>query len=94
MEPRGTPRRLPRVAGFAQVLQPDHILRETRLDSGLEFLGREIGRVVPPERSVPSETPFTLADIHDDDVEAAVRAAYQRDYMQFGFGDWVHEQSA
>ena len=29
-----------------------------------------------------------LQSIYDDEIEAAARAAYQRDYVGFGFGDW------
>jgi hypothetical protein len=29
-----------------------------------------------------------LQSIYDDEIESAARAAYQRDYVGFGFGDW------
>ena len=35
-----------------------------------------------------NDSPYTLADIYDEEVEDAVRAAYQRDYMMFGFKPW------
>ena len=30
-----------------------------------------------------------LAEIYDAEIEAAARDAYGRDYLAFGFGDWV-----
>ena len=32
--------------------------------------------------------PVLLSEIYDDSVEEAVRAAYQKDYMMFGFDAW------
>jgi len=34
------------------------------------------------------DTPFTLADIYDDEIETMIAQIYQRDYMMFGFGPW------
>ena len=47
--------------------------------------GRLEGRYQHAKRD---DAPVALADYYDADVEAAVRAAYQRDYMMFGFGAW------
>jgi len=80
------------IAGFAQVIQPDHILRESQLARGLALLGEEIGRETPPAPELHPDTPYALAEIYDDAVEAATRSAYQRDYMQFGFGTWSAER--
>lgn len=76
------------IQGFAQFMLPDRILRDDRLGDGLAQLAVEVGLEAPtlPE-SVPDQ-PFTLEDIYDDEIEAAVRGAYQRDYMMFGFGPW------
>ncbi|MFV2002753.1 MAG: hypothetical protein ACC619_07195 [Paracoccaceae bacterium] len=41
--------------------------------------------------SAPEKSPFELSEIYDAEVEAAVRSAYQRDYMMFGFGAWRPE---
>lgn len=79
------------IAGFSQVIHPDHILRESRLASGLALLAEEIGRKAPAITGAAPEVPFSLAEIHDDEIEAAVRAVYQRDYAQFGFRSWVEE---
>ncbi|MCB1355088.1 MAG: nodulation protein NodH [Maritimibacter sp.] len=77
------------IAGFSPVIQPDHILREAQLASGLARLGEEVGCEGPPAPLPETDTPYALSDIYDATVEGAVRAAYQRDYMQFGFEDWV-----
>ncbi len=79
------------IQGFGQVHLPDHLLRESRLALGLEQLCAEVGiaPVSPPEAI--ADTPFTLEDIYDAEIEKAVRAAYQRDYMLFGFDDWADE---
>lgn len=82
------------IAGFGQVIQPDHLLRESQLALGLALLGEEIGRDVPPLPETAPDAPFTLAEIYDDSVEAATQAAYQRDYMLFGFGPWGAEEAS
>lgn len=72
--------------GFGQFQTPDLILREDRLAEGLAFLAAEVGADCPP---VAAATPDALlAGLYDADVEGAVRDAYARDYMGFGFGDW------
>ncbi len=82
------------IAGFAQVIQPDHILRETGLAPGLALLGAETGRTAPPAPDAQPDMPYSLSDICDDAVEAAVRTTYQRDYVQFGFRSWGEEAGA
>ena len=80
------------IDGFAQVLHPDVLIRETRLAEGLGQLGAEIGRAdVPEVQAMPAEMPFALSEIYDAEVERAVHGAYQRDYMLFGFGPWGDE---
>ena len=77
------------IAGFSPVIQPDHLLREAQLARGLARLGEEVGCAAPTAPVSEPDRPFALGDIYDAAVEAAVRAAYQRDYMQFGFDDWT-----
>ncbi len=77
------------IQGFGQFMLPDHILREETLEQGLSALSREVGRPAPPLPEASPEEPFALAEFHDDEVEKAVRAAYQRDYMLFGFGPYA-----
>lgn len=76
------------VQGFGQFMLPDLILREDALEFGLATLCAQTGLDAPDLPPRTDETPFALADIYDDEVEAAVHAAYQRDYMMFGFGKW------
>ncbi|MDE3238641.1 MAG: nodulation protein NodH [Paracoccaceae bacterium] len=75
--------------GYSQIAGPDFVFREDRLEAGLAFLAAEVGQVSPP-MATPQETgPHRLADIHDAELEAAIRDAYPRDYANFGFGDWT-----
>jgi hypothetical protein len=79
------------IQGFGQVHLPDHMLREAQLARGLEQLCAEVGIAPSPAPEPVADKPFTLEDIYDDEIEKAVRAAYQRDYMLFGFGNWPEE---
>lgn len=76
------------VQGMAQFMLPDHILREDQLQQGLDHIAAEIGHA--PQAIGPNEAPLglPLSEIYDDSVESAVKAAYQRDYMMFGFSAW------
>ncbi|WP_298499178.1 nodulation protein NodH [uncultured Maritimibacter sp.] len=74
--------------GTAEFVSPDHVLREEQMATGLALIAMEVG-VEPPELT-PAEPdgPHALRDIYDDEIEKAVRAAYARDYMAFGFPRW------
>jgi hypothetical protein len=37
-------------------------------------------------------TPFTLSEIYDEDIEALCAQIYSRDYTAFGFGPWKPHQ--
>ena len=76
------------IQGFSQFNLPDHILREDQLEEGLAALATEIGGSSPTLTATLPDTPYSLDEIYDDEVEKAVRAAYQRDYMLFGFGKY------
>ena len=76
------------IQGFAEFMLPDRILREEELEGELIALAREVGVAAPPLPAPEPEAPFALADFHDDEVEKAVRGAYQRDYMLFGFAPY------
>lgn len=75
--------------GMGEVLAVDHILREPDLAAGLARLADEIGAVRADVPAPEPEAPHPLAAIYDAEIEAAARAAYRRDYMMFGFGDWA-----
>ena len=73
--------------GFGQFQTPDLVLREERIAEGLAYLVLELGLAKCPE--LPAvEADETLAAVYDDEIEAAARDAYQRDYINFGFRDW------
>ena len=74
------------MAGFAL---PDLILREDEMATGLPDLARTMGHVTRPNPGkCARDVPFALSEIYDDALETLAAQAYQRDYMQFGFGDW------
>lgn len=76
------------VEAMAETGAPDLILREDRLGPGLRFLCDELGLACPPvPPTLGPPPPVPLAAILDDEVVAACRAAYGRDYVQFGFDD-------
>ena len=74
--------------GMSNFMLPTHIFRENKMSDGLDYLARQLGRSPPKLVHVEENAPIALADIYDSDVEAAVRSAYQRDYMMFGFEPW------
>lgn len=76
------------IQGFSQVLQPDLIAREESLPEDLAHLAAALGRPMPPLPEPAPEAPFALAEVVDDEVEAALHEAYQRDHLAFGFGRW------
>ncbi len=71
--------------GLAQVLVPDMVLREDDLDMGLAQLAAQVGLISPGVQPHVENAPVLLEEIYDETVEDAVRAAYQKDYMMFGF---------
>ncbi|WP_139193970.1 nodulation protein NodH [Pseudorhodobacter antarcticus] len=77
------------IQGFAQFQGPDLVLREDSLAMGLGFLASEIGADCPPLTLHQDPTLDLLAQIYTSAVEAAARDAYSRDYMGYGFKDWV-----
>lgn len=76
------------VQGLSQFALPDMVLRAEALDEGLSQLTAQLGIDAPPLPAEEPEMPLPLEAIYDEEVEAAVRAAYQRDYMNFGYGPW------
>ncbi|MCA0042084.1 nodulation protein NodH [Celeribacter litoreus] len=76
------------IKGFADFALPDMILREETLADDLSRLSDSIARPSARIGTMAGDTPFALQDIYDSEVESAVRAAYQRDYMMLGFKPW------
>lgn len=77
------------VAGFAGHMMPDIVLREPELQLGLTELAGKIGLSTAPNFTPkPADTPFSTADIYDEEIEAICQDVYQRDYMIFGFESW------
>lgn len=75
--------------GHAALRPPDILLREDRLAEGLARLARDMGLPAPTFRADPEPPPC-----RDDEIETAVRDAYARDYLEFGFGPWRGGQAA
>lgn len=75
--------------GISTFALPDLILREEEIFTALPDLARRTGHEAPPKPVVSEpDIPFTLGDIYDEKLETLAAEAYQRDYMQFGFGNW------
>ncbi len=80
-------RQILRGAGKAQV--PHYLARESTLATDLAHLASQIGRPDAPIPELATDGHAArLAEIYDDQIEAATRAAYDQDYLEFGFGDW------
>jgi hypothetical protein len=75
--------------GFADFATPDLIVREDTFEADLAYLARSVGLDDVELPQLAPDAPYALADIYDEDVEAAVRSAYQKDYMSFGFKSWA-----
>ncbi|QYX56946.1 sulfotransferase family protein [Roseovarius sp. SCSIO 43702] len=78
------------VTGMANFILPDMILREEEMAETLPALARALGHdgTAPMPAPEPDE-PFSLAEIYDEEIEAAVTDIYQKDYVMFGFGPWA-----
>lgn len=78
------------IQGFSALYPPDFILRESDLAAGLASIVQGMGKqmnFVPQDVGITPEYP-SLAAIYDAELEQAARAAYDKDYMGFGFGNW------
>ncbi len=75
--------------GMAQFALPDHDAARGRTAGGPAAAGRRTWACRPrPSQPDPALPQLPLAAIYDDETEALVRQAYQRDYVAFGFGRW------
>ena len=78
------------IQGMSELTLPDMIVREDEMASYLPALAVQVGHDAPPDPvHVPVRAPFGLAQIYDDELERLAREAYQRDYVMFGFDDWM-----
>ncbi len=77
------------IKGLASFGHPDLLLREDQLEQGLRQLSEQAGTSCPSYAPPPTGYPVALSAIYDGAIEAAVREAYQRDYMMFGFSTWA-----
>lgn len=74
--------------GYANFQTPDMVLREDRLEEGLSYLCDELG-LEPSELPPDLSHGFTpLREVYDAEIEDLASAAYQRDYVMFGFEEW------
>ncbi len=76
--------------GMAQFGLPDMIMREDQLEKDLPFLCDQLGLTNAP--SLPDGDDIVLSllrEIYDSNIEDAAQDAYPRDYLSFGFGDWM-----
>ena len=78
------------LAKHKPIAHPDMILREDQLAEMLSILAISAGCDASPAPDFETPAPgfFTLEDVYDDEVESAVKNAYQRDYLMFGFDSW------
>ncbi|MQY41923.1 nodulation protein NodH [Epibacterium sp. SM1969] len=75
--------------GFKELCPPDFVFRQSELALDLPYLAQKLGvdasaDFITAERAEPH-----LAEVYDQTVEDAARAAYRRDYLLFGFQDWA-----
>lgn len=75
------------IQGMANLRSPDLVLRHDRLESGLAHIAAELG-LEPPPLPPEEEGAYPLAAFVDDEIEAAAREAYLRDYDAYGYTDW------
>lgn len=76
------------IQGFSAFALPDVILREDELDAELPAMAAKLGCDAPEVHPDAPHGPYSLAQIYDAEIEALTQAAYQRDYMMFGFRPW------
>ncbi|WP_208347061.1 nodulation protein NodH [Pseudaestuariivita rosea] len=74
--------------GMSQAVVPDILIREDNIAAGLTYLTDSLLLPNPDYKPEPLPSRFKLSTIYDQQIETAVRAAYQKDYIAFGFDDW------
>ena len=76
------------LSGFADFALPDIVVREETMAEELAMLCQMVGVSCPDLPDAESDA-IPLFEIYDEEVEAAVRDVYQRDYMAFGYGPYA-----
>lgn len=77
------------IEGFGDLCLPDRLIREADMAQELPELANIVGKQNAPAVPNPAaDHPFDLAEVYDPEIEDLCRAAYQRDYMIFGFTAW------
>lgn len=74
--------------GMSGVVPPDLILREGEAREMLRAKASQFGVTTDGPKPSALPGPLDLAQVYNPEIEQAVRAAYQKDYMMLGFGDW------
>ncbi|WP_316014404.1 nodulation protein NodH [Roseobacter sp. HKCCA0434] len=85
------------VEGFSGTVTLSLILRDDDLLTGAAYIKRRFK--LRQARNAVLRTPdpdhvFALSEIHQPEMDDLARAAYARDFMQFGFRDWAEYQAA
>lgn len=73
------------LAGMAQAVLPQRLIRESEAQSGLDALASHAGRP-PADLDLPGRA--ELDAILSDEIEEACINAYRRDFLAFGFRRW------
>lgn len=76
---------------ISKVMTPDHVIRRETFEADFAHVLGSVGAASPttsPKESGKRLPGPDLADAYDKTIEAAVKAAYPRDYMMFGYGRW------
>lgn len=77
------------LTGFGDFNLPDYVLREDEMATMLPYLAQQVGHTAPSSPAdVAADSPYTLAEIYDAELEDLAASAYQRDYLMFGFASW------
>lgn len=77
------------IEGMAGFALPDMIVREEEMPVYLPALAQQVGHPSPIDTPlIATDTPYSLASIYNDELEAKAQDVYQRDYLMFGFGRW------
>ncbi|WP_284164711.1 nodulation protein NodH [Frigidibacter sp. SD6-1] len=77
------------INGFQQLYAPDLVAREDRIEAALGYLCADLGLSTPRFEAEDDLAKRLSALGRKDELNAAARQAYARDYLAFGFGDWA-----